>query len=92
MIVLQNNSRLFRVFGNLLVAWDDGSHACNMMLLWECYEDVAYFGEQPIEEQIPQIVGDDDSDEERESDERGGSKVQHGFGRLQHAKQSKFSF
>jgi len=27
LIVLQNNLRLFRVFGNPLVAWDDGNHA-----------------------------------------------------------------
>jgi hypothetical protein len=27
LIVLQNNLRLFGVFGNPLVAWDDGNHA-----------------------------------------------------------------
>jgi hypothetical protein len=37
-------------------------------------------GEQPIEEQIPQIVGDDDSDEERESDEKEGQKFNMDLG------------
>jgi hypothetical protein len=37
-------------------------------------------GEQPIEEQIPQIVGDDDSDEDRKSDEGEGQKFNMDLG------------
>jgi hypothetical protein len=37
-------------------------------------------GEQPIEKQIPQIVRDDDSDEDRESDEREGQKFNMDLG------------
>jgi hypothetical protein len=47
---------------------------------------------QPIGKQIPQIVGDDDSDEDGESDEGEGQKFNMDLGDFNVQKKSKFSF
>lgn len=86
MIVLQNNSRLFRVLGTYLwLGMMEAMHA-----RWCCCGNVTNM--QPIGEQIPQIVGDDDTNEDGESDEGEGQKFNMDLGDFNMQKNLNFLF